>query len=132
MSKFKVGDRVKRANGGAFSNGEYVLTVKPACTRIPNLVWFEETNTKLHEELVVLVNPYPNAPHKHAELIKAWADGADIQSRSSSIWITHERPQWVETTEYRIKPSKSDKELQIEKLEQQARDLADEISKLKD
>lgn len=47
-------------------------------------------------------------PHKHAELIKAWADGAEIER----LWIgTHERawlidnePDWNEFDEYRIKP----------------------------
>jgi hypothetical protein len=45
-------------------------------------------------------------PHKHAELIKAWADGAQIE-----YWDFKER--WVEVTNpcwememYRIKPEK--------------------------
>jgi len=48
-------------------------------------------------------------PHKHAEVIKAWADGAQIQFRN----VTTEKnwtdlpfcsPSWYETVEYRIKP----------------------------
>ena len=81
-----------------------------------------------------LVKPnYPNPPHKHAELIKAWADGAEIeckQTSSSENWSYIHNPDF-RSNEYRIKPTKSDKDVQIEKLEQQARDLADEISKLK-
>lgn len=45
-------------------------------------------------------------PHKHAELIKAWADGAKIQfrSRSDSEWMDIHTPNWVEYGQYRVKP----------------------------
>jgi len=44
-------------------------------------------------------------PHKHAELIKAWADGAEIEGLNSlgewvQIWVTT----WSEVDEFRIKP----------------------------
>jgi hypothetical protein len=43
--------------------------------------------------------------HKHAELIKAWADGAKIERRISKItWIDSECPGWYDDEEYRIKP----------------------------
>jgi hypothetical protein len=43
-------------------------------------------------------------PHKHAELIKAWADGAEIQYKPiDGVWVTEE-PLWCEEYEYRIKP----------------------------
>lgn len=53
-----------------------------------------------------------NKPHKHAELIKAWADGAEIEMRSrgdSYYKWTHWYEfagDWFEDddTEYRIKP----------------------------
>ena len=45
-------------------------------------------------------------PHKHAALIKAWADGHEIQYRedASSMWIDAINPQWDVMFEYRIKP----------------------------
>lgn len=47
-------------------------------------------------------------PHKHAKLIKAWADGAEIQvcdySSESVSWINVKSPQWREDFAYRIKP----------------------------
>lgn len=45
-------------------------------------------------------------PHKHAELIKAWADGAEIEvfSTSSSKWYTTRDPHWDSEKTYRIKP----------------------------
>ena len=51
-------------------------------------------------------------PHKHAELIKAWADGAEIQYRfngqiAEDAWQNHyidQNPTWSYSYEYRIKP----------------------------
>lgn len=46
-----------------------------------------------------------NKPHKHAALIKAWADGAEIQVRSDvSVWMDVAEPTWKEVWHYRIKP----------------------------
>jgi hypothetical protein len=54
--------------------------------------------------------------HKHAELIKAWAEGAEIQwagahyKDGTKRWTTIETPMWDEDAEYRIKPeSKPDR-----------------------
>lgn len=44
--------------------------------------------------------------HKHSELIKLWADGAEIEYYSSIInkWLdTHNSPVWDEDTQYRLK-----------------------------
>lgn len=46
-------------------------------------------------------------PHKHAALIKAWADGAEMQYRNSSgeSWRDcSSNPAWCHMAEYRIKP----------------------------
>ena len=43
-------------------------------------------------------------PHKHAELIKAWADGAEIEYLFGEYgWTSASRPTWDEENEYRIK-----------------------------
>ena len=43
--------------------------------------------------------------HKHAELIKAWADGAEIQVKACNlVWEDRENPYWATDREYRIKP----------------------------
>ncbi len=46
-----------------------------------------------------------NKRHKHADLIHAWADGAEIQWKGcdSDKWIDC-YPKWLNGTEYRIKP----------------------------
>ena len=45
-------------------------------------------------------------PHKHADLIHAWADGAQIQWKSHyGKWFDEANPHWGDKhTEYRIKP----------------------------
>lgn len=45
-------------------------------------------------------------PHPHAELIKAWADGAVIQVFILSLdsWVLCTDPVWCPATKYRIKP----------------------------
>lgn len=52
-------------------------------------------------------------PHKHAELIKAWADGAVIQFYDvlRGRWsVCEEAPRWFDYYKYRIKPEQSDLE----------------------
>jgi len=45
-------------------------------------------------------------PHKHAELIKAWADGAEIEYRcyEDERWFATQHPEWTESCFYRLKP----------------------------
>lgn len=47
-----------------------------------------------------------NKPHKHAEVIKAWADGAEIEVfySHSLKWQPVTCPTWCPSTEYRVKP----------------------------
>jgi hypothetical protein len=43
--------------------------------------------------------------HKHAELIKAWADGAKIEFFNVfQEWVDADNPEWKEGCIYRIKP----------------------------
>ena len=47
-------------------------------------------------------------PHKHADLIKAWADGAEIEQQSritDGKWYEQKNPCWGTDTTYRIKPT---------------------------
>jgi hypothetical protein len=48
-------------------------------------------------------------PHKHAAVIKAWADGHTVQlhSRINGLWedVNAESPRWMEHYEYRVKPN---------------------------
>jgi hypothetical protein len=65
-------------------------------------------------------------------LIKAWAAGADIQHKSVGNWYNILAPHWLNSAEYRIKPTKSAKDTKLEDLEASMRKLADEIKELQD
>lgn len=46
-------------------------------------------------------------PHKHAEMIKAWADGAIIEfkyGRGDDDWVIMHDPGWSPYAKYRIRP----------------------------
>ena len=47
-------------------------------------------------------------PHKHADLIKAWADGAEIEFRWDCLddWRRITAPRWDQDGDYRIKPER--------------------------
>lgn len=49
-----------------------------------------------------------NKPRKHAEVIKAWADGAEIECRFPTDtypeWTDTGDPGWYDNWEYRVKP----------------------------
>lgn len=47
-----------------------------------------------------------NKPHKHAEVIKAWADGAEIElwCEGDGLWLPCPGPSWDDSLEYRVKP----------------------------
>ena len=44
-------------------------------------------------------------PHKHAALIKAWADGAQIQYKDQAGEWEDTNPNWYPDMEYRVKPN---------------------------
>lgn len=49
-----------------------------------------------------------NKPHKHAALIKQWADGAIIQhyDNNAEAWynVAFNNPSWNDIVQYRVKP----------------------------
>ena len=47
-----------------------------------------------------------NQPHKHKDMIIAWANGAEIQFQPEGAedWSNIEEPSWYENVKYRIKP----------------------------
>lgn len=49
-----------------------------------------------------------NKPHKHAEVIKAWADGHEIQFLNfvTNEWSDVTNPTWRSDREYRVKQQK--------------------------
>jgi hypothetical protein len=47
-----------------------------------------------------------SVPHKHAEIIKAWADGYQVEAYNPErdSWINVVEPGWFNDIEYRVKP----------------------------
>lgn len=73
-----------------FDNGKPTCVDSWSCTKIEG------------EETVM------SKPHKHAELIKKWADGAIIQVKKlSGTWVDacDNNPFWEPNHEYRVKPT---------------------------
>jgi len=60
----------------------------------------------LTSEVAALEAP-ARTPHKHAEVIKAWADGAEIEFKYSTYpdWEACPDPKWQMGSVYRIKPA---------------------------
>lgn len=77
------------------------------------------------------LSKYPNPPHKHRDLIIEWANGADIQIYILNEWHDDENPCWGTCNDYRIKPQKSERDLEIEAIQKQMDELKERIEKLK-
>jgi len=118
-------------NNSKFKDGDVVKIKPTACG------WGEEVRDALHiigpgkmyptattsQSISECVEEYPDdfdlvasagpklskipQPHKHAELIKKWADGAKIQyleSDSEGSWFNIAKPSWDLGTVYRVEP----------------------------
>lgn len=121
---FKVGDKVRYIGGYSISldrDGIYtVKSVQPSAYRSAGFIQVEEfygafnaRNFKLFEEAAHKPETAAKQPHKHAALIKAWADGAEIEVKVYAVdkWVDPGigGPSWHPNSEYRIKPEpKSD------------------------
>ena len=73
-------------------------------------------------------------PHKHYDLIIAWAKGAEIQVLGSDniTWydVATGSPVWCNTSVYRLKPDNTDN-TEIDQIEKEIRKLADRLNELK-
>ena len=112
---FKAGDKVRRVHpvhsssclAGFMHIGDIYTVVRAdengvvlkGCP-LPNYTWGEDR--------FELVTKKPKTtPHVHAEIIKAWADGAEIQFHNGGklgTWEDTIKPIWNPQFKYRIKP----------------------------
>jgi hypothetical protein len=67
-------------------------------------------------------------PHKHAEVIKAWADGHVIQVKVNGVWVdvATEDPAFYPQHEFRVKPEP--KKLYIQTIRYANNDLNIDVS----
>lgn len=132
---FKVGDQVLRLRKGYYSSDFIKGTTYTVKEIVGGNIRIIGMGSRLYDpdffELAKSV--YPNPPHKYAELIKAWADGAEIEIyyEGAKKWGSTKHPGWCEGYKYRIKPQKSEKDIKIEEIETKMRKLADELKELK-
>ena len=70
-------------------------------------------------------------PHKHRDLIIAWANGAEIEAMdyTNGKWYCCHNPTWCRE-DYRIKPSKSPKQLEKERIQKEMGKLAKDLEEL--
>lgn len=54
-----------------------------------------------------------NTPHKHRDLIIAWANGETIEVYSNGRWEVTLDPVWIPSVKYRVKPDIRTRLLQI-------------------
>lgn len=109
MVKFKVGDkviRVKVPNDYILVGGIGTVSYASQCGNSISLDGIDFTFHPGYFELYKESEVNKPTPHKHAEVIKAWADGAEIEYRSNpgSNWVPTLSPSWFGCYEYRVKP----------------------------
>lgn len=132
MNKFKVGDRVLRISGGCFSNGSNINTISVV---EDDRYWFKECGNWLGIASTDKHYILAATPHKHAALIHAWADGAVIECivmrGTNTVWIRCDTPTWTgNVSGYRIKPEKSEAELERDAIMKEMEALKVRLSKL--
>ena len=132
MSKFKVGDKIVRVNTpySWVDIGDVVEELTGYHYRDNN-----GAETQVVDSLWELDKPkYPNPPHKHKDIIIAWAKGAEVEylAASSKSWKPIRKPSWYEKDTYRIKPAKSPTQLKVEELESKAAELLKAAKELKE
>ena len=62
-------------------------------------------NCKKRDLISEVITTPALVPHKHAELIIAWANGAEIEVLSQEDWYASGKPIWELDAVYRIKPT---------------------------
>lgn len=107
---FKIGDKVRRIGGSwlGMRRGD-IGTVTFASTNAVKLAEFCESTQSTHSASMLELVESATTPRKHAEVIKAWADGAVIQTRrvGEGAWTTcgSFSISWDDFAEYRVKPT---------------------------
>jgi len=115
QEKFKVGDRVEWASDGDFdrhkgSNDQNLYDIGTIIyVTTPDILVKWDSCGDLTDPCVVhlrlLEEANPNR-HVHADLIIAWANGAEIELYNEYYkdWFSCRSPLWYENNKYRIKP----------------------------
>ncbi len=127
---FKKSDIVRRKDGKPFISG--------SCTAIVSYVhkkevWFEH-GTWLDEDSLEL-DQEECTPHKHKDIIIAWANGLTIQMLDvveGGEWVdaNPNTYRFTESYEYRIKPVPTRSSVRADEIKAQMKELQDELDEL--
>ena len=103
----KVGDKVvinSTAIGAAKNFIGHSGTITSLCGSAAGFVKVETHPQDIFCLKTELDTVSKKVPHKHAEVIKAWADGAKIERRTAhGKWSEVDDPAWHACVEYRVK-----------------------------
>ena len=121
---FKAGDRVEWASGGDFdrhkgSNDQNLYDIGTIIdvTTTDTLVKWDSCGgvTNPYDFHLRLLEEANRNRHVHADLIVAWANGAEIESYSEDYreWYPVFIPRWDEDVQYRIKPKELVEEFNV-------------------
>lgn len=117
MEDFQVGDTVRRIlfdNGYPGAKVGQVAVVVEIDGSLLGVVYEGFYPSKNHPSMELWTRGFTELvargegsmkPHKHKDMIIAWANGEQIQGRSSRGWIDVPDPLWSEDAVYRIKPT---------------------------
>ena len=129
--KFVKGNVVKRKDGHRFTTGDLTLTVQRQ--DMFGVVFFEENGLSVCYRSLELVEEDTLKHHVHHDVIVAYAKGEKIQIRNGyDNWRDVSDPVFHIDLVYRVKPKKSERELEIERIEKEMRKLADALAKTKE
>lgn len=130
MARFKKGDKIRRLQGGnSLLNVGAVYTVAVSSHRYVTLDEHPDMGCCWEKGLFELVDS--SNYHPHHDVICAWARGEEIESYSTvgSKWVRVYYPSWGRHYEYRVKPARSEAELEIERIEGEMHKLSDALVK---
>jgi len=144
MSKFKKGDIVRYTRNKESKVYRVAKVTKLESKEYLHFSGFNNLGNFFSGEYTLVCRPseqvkpasYPNPPHKHADIIKAWADGAEIQKQVLGEWvnITLPRglcPNFKSGHIYRIKPDElRAKEIELKEAEKEVARIKAEMKRL--
>lgn len=139
MSKFKVGDKVRKVKEGT---AVYPVGYEGEVTEIVDTrLYLDRKMINSRDEYWALVedkDKYPNGKHPHHDVILEYAKGAEVefQLSRSNRWapIEGEEPRFCRNLKYRVKPQQDPAvqaaKKKIEQAEQMLREANDELDRL--
>ncbi len=142
MSKFKVGDKVKRLLSSSILEAGGVYTVSGVCLEGWVTLQGKEAHGQFNPKYFALVEDTSNY-YKHYDVVIAWMQGREVQyQRNDGGWVNISNsgqretiPAFVESKCYRLKPEHCPKETKltslVSKLEEQLKEAQEQLKEMR-